>query len=235
MNSLKLLRRSFIPSLCALLILTSCKKDLKPVDAVPVGNVENSVPAYVFDWETADYMPAPPAWANTIYVPWANGAVKGFPSDIWYDYHKADGWKLVYNVFDPTKPTLQNNPFFVLYNQYRGLLRVYMYLNTNGFVTSDYLTSGLNLGPNNNSTMLNFLGQDLIDLATNKTAITKIEGTQVATGVWYASEYEMAYDPNVAAATYQQLGLNWTLKFTSITAVDLGGTVQGTLKGTITT
>jgi hypothetical protein len=218
------------------LVFFSCKKNIDQLpEAVSDGPISMyDVPAYWFDWEAGNYMPTPPGTVP-IFIPWVQGASKGFTSDIWSDIKKTDGWELVYNRFNPNEP-LSTNPFFILYNKYRGLLRIYVYVTTSGFTNSDYLTDGLNLGPNAiNSSMLNFISQDIIDFNSNKTVATQIQGTQISTGVWYASQYEIAYDPNVANATYQQLGMNYTLKWTNISIVDLQGTVQGTLKGTITT
>lgn len=208
---------------------TSCKKDFNSSISA---NGSDGIHPFPLNWETADYMPTP--FGTTILVPWANGSVKGFSPDIWYDYKSSDGWTLVYNVFNTT--SLPANPWFALYNQYRGLLRIYVYVTDNGFVASDYLTSGLNLAPNSIfSSMLNYIGQDVVDVTKNQTSISKIEPTQLATGTWYASQYEIAYDPNIATSTYQQLGLNWTLKWTSVSSISLGGTQQGTINGTIST
>lgn len=209
--------------------LTSCKKNLNNSIAV---TANDGIYPFPLNWETADYMPTPAG--ATILVPWANGSVKGFSSDIWYDYKVSDGWSLVYNVFNTS--SLPANPWFALYNKYRGLLRIYVYVTTNGFTTSNYLTSGLNLAPDAvNSSILNFIGQDLVDVSLNQSVATKIEPTQLATGTWYASQYEIAYDPQIATSTFQQLGLNWTLKWTSVSRVSLQGTEQGTLNGTIST
>lgn len=207
-----------------------CKKVL-PTN-IDLGNTENSITAYPFDWDnpSINYMPTPSG--TTILVPWANGSVRGFSDDILYDFKKNDGWELVYNVFNTS--TLQANPYFVLYNKYRGLLRIYIYVTTNGFTTSSYLTSGLRLGPNTiNSYMLNYIDQDIVDLSVKKTDVTKVEPTQLASNVWYASQYEIAYDPNVASANYQDIGLNWSLKWTNVSTINLGGGLVGSIKGTI--
>jgi hypothetical protein len=212
-------------------LMVSCKKE-KLNNSIAVKNATDGIPAFPLNWETADYMPTPSG--TTILVPWANGSVKGFSSDIWYDYNISDGWALVYNVFNTS--SLPANPWFALYNKYRGLLRIYVYVTTNGFTTSTYMTSGLNLAPNAvSSSMLNYIGQDIVNVTTNQPTISKAEPTQLATGAWYASQYEIAYDPKIATSTFQQLGLNWTLKWTSISQVSLGGTQQGTLNGTIST
>ncbi|MBD3750653.1 MAG: hypothetical protein IE931_14290 [Sphingobacteriales bacterium] len=96
-------------------VFVSCKKH-KLNNSIAIKNGTNSIPLFPFDWETADYMPTPSG--TTILVPWANGSVKGFSSDIWYDYKTSDGWSLVYNVFNTS--SLPANPWFALYNKYRG-------------------------------------------------------------------------------------------------------------------
>ncbi len=219
---------------CSLFIISflflSCKKDMNE-KIIPVLS-ENSISPYPFNWETTDYMPTPRG--TTILVPWASGSTKGFSSYIWYDYKKAEGWELVYNVFNTN--ALQANPWFAFYNRYRGILRLYVYITTNGFTTSSYITSGLNLAPNMiSSPLLNYIGQDIVTPGSSQAAATKIEPTQIASNTWYASEYEMAYDRSTGTETWQQVGLNWTLKWTSISQINLGGDVQGTVNGTMTT
>lgn len=215
-----------------LTFLTSCKKEFPNQMTVP--NEQAGITAFPLSWETIDYMPTPAG--TTILVPWANGSVKTFPSEIWYDYKNIEGWELVYNTFNTT--SLPSNPWFALYNRYRGLFRIYVYVNTNGFVNSSNLTVGLNLDPSvQNSSLLNFIAQDLVD--ANPTATKKftseIQNTQMATGAWYASQFEMAYDPGIATATFNNLGLNFYLTWSSVTTFNLAGNVQGGITGTIKT
>lgn len=216
----------------ALIFSVGCKKVSNQKIAIEEGY--NAILPFPFDWDNpnTNYMPTPAGTA--ILVPWANGSTRAFSNDILYDYSKNDGWELVYNVFNDS--ALEANPYFVLYNKYRGLLRIYVYVTTNGFTTSSYLTSGFSLGPNSiNSHMLNYIDQDVVDINIKKTAITKIEPTQLASYVWYASQYEIAYDSTISSANYQNIGLGWTLKWTNITDVSLGGGAVGSLKGTIST
>ncbi|MEO8406108.1 MAG: hypothetical protein ABI480_15980, partial [Chitinophagaceae bacterium] len=230
MRSIILPLRHLLASLLFLSLFSSCKKNISDLE-IPA-NAIAGIPAFPLTWENTDYMPTPVG--TTILVPWASGSVKGFSPDIWYDYVQADGWELVYNTFNTV--SLPNNPFFVLYNKYRGLLRYYIYITTSGFTTSSYLTTGLNLGPNSiNSPMLNYATQDIVDVSLKPVSVIKIEPTQIATGTWYAAQYEIAYDPGTSGFTYSQLGLNLTLKWTNVTQVSLGGTSVGTIKGTITT
>jgi len=222
--------------LMLIIIVSGCKKDLQKIPASSAPTAKrgvNMIPTPYFSWSTVDYMPTA-AGSAPILVPWASGAVRGFTSDILYDYLPADGWELLYNLFDPAKPT-PANPFFVLYNKYRSIIRIYVYVNNGGFQNSDYLTTGLNLGPNTiNSNMLNYAGQDITSIGVNQTITSKMEPTQIANGVWFASQYEIAYDSNIAASTYQQIGLNCTINWTNVSTISLGGTSVGTIKGSIT-
>lgn len=224
--------------LALILSFNSCKKEpnssVNNVSSNSTNNVLKSIPAFPLNWEPpTDYMPTP-IGTPPIYVPWAGGAVKGFSPEIQYDYKKSDGWELVFNVFNTT--SLQNNPYFVLYNKYKGVIRVYVYITTGGFINSSYLTSGINLGPNiKNSNMLNYIGKEIVDFNIKPVNVSQIEPSQMATGTWYALQYEIAYDPTITSSTYQELGMNWTLKWTDVTDVNLGGTVTGSMKGTITT
>lgn len=213
-------------------VFTGCTKVVD--QTIAVKDTRDGISPFPFDWDNpnTNYMPTPSG--TTILLPWANGASKGFSNDILYDYSKNDGWELVYNVFNTT--SLQANPYFVLYNKYRGLLRIYVYVTTNAFTTSTYLTSGLTLGPNAfSSHMLNYINQDIVDFNVKKNAICQIEPTQLSANTWYASQYEIAYDPLISTHTYQEVGLNWTEKWTNITQVSMGGSLVGSLNGTVGT
>ena len=184
------------------------------------------------NWENLDFMPTP--MGTQILVPWASGAARGFSSDVLYDIKQSDGWVLVYNTFNTN--ILQPNPWFALYNKYRGLLRIYMYVNSATSTPSSYLTTGLNLGPNAiNSSMLNYIGQDIVDVSQNNTTATKVEPTQIAPYTWYASQYEIAYDPKISTSTTDQINLNWFFQWTNVTTFAFSGNQYGSINGTIST
>ncbi|WP_146250454.1 hypothetical protein [Hydrotalea sandarakina] len=214
------------------MVTSGCKKDFHSSSLISV-NAKDSIHTYPLgNWENLDFMPTPSG--IQILSPWASGAVRGFSSDILYDIKQSDGWVLVYNTFNTN--ILQHNPWFALYNQYRGLLRIYMFVDDVNSLPSTYLTSGLNLGPNaNNSSMLNFIGQDLIDVSQNNTTVTKIEPTQIAINTWYASQFEIAYDPNITNTSTDQINLNWFFQWTNISTFQFSGDQYGTINGIIST
>lgn len=95
------------------------------------------------DWENISFMPTPP---NTplIPVPWQGGLGGAkIDDDIIFDYKHENGWELVYNTFSTTAS--YNPQYFMLYNKYRGLLRVYFYITLNSNYPSSNITHFLNL------------------------------------------------------------------------------------------
>ncbi len=59
-------------------------------------------------------------------VPWSDQTIQELrPPGLRYDYKKSDGWELVCNSFSDTLDSA--NPFFILYNKYRGVIRYYTY------------------------------------------------------------------------------------------------------------
>ena len=214
------------------LISIGCKKEIQNAESIPVNNTTNqaSIFPFPFNWETADYMPTPPGTA--ILVPWASGSNQLFDPAVAFDFKKNDGWQLVYNTFNTT--ALASPSYFALYNKYRGLLRIYLYLPPMPATPSTYFNHGLALSGSGNSSMLNYIGQDIIDANVKLTNTTQVERWQIqSTGGWYVMQYEIAYDPGIATTSYQTLNFIWSAKSINITEVSLYGTLSGTLKGTI--
>lgn len=80
-----------------------------------------------FDWETADWMPTPPGQPQ-IPMPWGGqGSISEFYGlEIVNDFHKKDGRVMVYSMFRDYGEKLVD-PYFMLYNIYRGTLRIYFF------------------------------------------------------------------------------------------------------------
>lgn len=229
---MKILLKGLLFIATSMLIFSSCKKDIKALESLGVDPSENKapIPPFPFAWETADYMPTPPG--ISIQVPWASGANQMFSPDIAYDFLQVDGWELVYNTFNMT--ALTSPSFFALYNKYRGLLRFYIWLPPGSPAPSTYINSGLNLSGSGTSSMLNYIAQDAVDINVNQRDNVKAEGYQLqATGGWYATQYEICYDPTISGISYQDLNMVWNTQSINLTNIELFGTQTGTLKGTI--
>jgi len=225
--------------------LSGCKKDVSDLGVVQVGQTEAAIPTPTFDWETADHMPTPPG-ATPILVPWASGSNQLFPADIAFDHKKKDGWNMVYNTFGTTHMTSPS--FFALYNKYNGILRFYLYMPPGTPVPSSYFSDGLSVSGTHPTTLLNF-SKDVVEAggvipggrvwspyANAVASITRVQNYQLqSTGAWYACQYEMAYDPNIANATQDNLNFVWNLATTNISKVELNGEENGRLSGTIGT
>ncbi len=117
---------------------SSCKKEIP--SNIAVSNTKNSIQPYSFNWETVDWMPTP-SGQSLIPPPWiGQGSISSiYDADVVNDHKASDGWVLVYNTFDPNSPGPLVNPYFMLYNKYRGLLRIYLYTTTQFVNSSTYL------------------------------------------------------------------------------------------------
>jgi hypothetical protein len=192
-----------------------------------------------FDWENIDYMPTP-ANMPKIFVPWGSGPSihSTYDPDVVIDRKAVDGWTLLYNTFNKNSATPLENPYFILYNKYRGLLRVYLYLTESFVTTSTYLKDGFTTRLANSS-ILNFMGNDIVDISKNRTFYTQIHpgslsgSAPLATKKWYMMQYEIAYDHNIGAIPYDRLPLNWEANYCDVTNFKFTGSVKGTLKAPI--
>jgi hypothetical protein len=231
---------------CMVAIATGCHKE---ADIIPNGNAlashntsQDISANYPFDWENATQMPAA-AGTTPISLPWMSQSGNYIDPAILSDYHKADGWELVYDSFGPAVvPTKDQQPagglYFALYNRFRGLMRYYLYVPPGYFGSSTQLAHGLGVYSDNStsSKMLNFESGDVVDVTGNGKGFTKTSTQSVnATGGWYAMQYEIAYDPAFSSTTYPHLGFTWDVSSVSVTDIALNGVEQGTLQGTITT
>lgn len=214
------------------IIFFSCKKEIHKDGAITSGSsTVSSVDPYPLDWQNLDFIPSP---ENVrLPMPWKAGSLSLIDADIAADNLKSDGWELVYNLF--ANFLSPNNNYFMLYNKYRGVLKIYYYLPASTSVPSNYLTHSLVLGGTNGvSSMLNFSGNDIIDITKNILYVTQAQPYQVAaSGAWYAAQFEFAYDPSVKTKSYYELNLQWLINSISVTSVVLNGKQSGSLTGTV--
>lgn len=230
--------------LAVILASPSCQTDsLEDTgSSEPISNLSKTraVPTLEFDWENADWMPTPPGQTR-IPSPWVGaGSLAAFyEMDIINDRNKSAGWELVYNTFDPNAPGALQNPYFVLYNKYRGTIRFYLYLTTQFISTSSYLQDGISVVSNQPTTLLNFLGNEVVDATVHVPQYDQIQqspsdgSSPLATNKWYMIQYELAYDPNLASIPYNQIQLKWYLNYCNVQELNLSGEQKGSIKGTI--
>ena len=119
-------------------------------------------------------------------------------------------------------------------------MRIYLFLTTSGFSPFWYLQDGISINSPHSTSMLNFLGQDLIDATVNQKIYTQNQpkprnGGLLALYRWYMMQYEIAYDQNLSQISAGDIELNWYLNYCDIENVKLGGTMQAILHGTIGT
>lgn len=200
-----------------------------------------AVPTPVMDWENLDWMPTPPS-QERIPSPWSGqgSLASTYGLDIVNDRKASDGWTLLYNTFDATAPGKLVNPYFILYNVYRGTMRIYFYVTTSFISPSSYIQDGIAVNGNTSTSILNFLGNDRVDLTKKNISRymqmqpVPLDGSSsLASKRWYLLQYELAYDPNIPNIPYNQIQLSWTMNFYNLSKINLGGGVVGKLNGII--
>lgn len=224
--------------------LLGCSDNLYVDEQLPESEETHLTRAVVpedFDWETVDYMPTP-AGQTKIPVPWIGqgSLASSYSIDVINDHKKTDGWVMLYSTFTDKGTSPLQNPYFILYNKYRGLMRVYLYITTQFVTTSSYLQDGLSVNTTRGDIkLLNFLGREAVDGTSSRTSYQQIQpapmdgSRPLATNKWYMMQYELAYDPNISSIPYNDIRLVWNANYMNVSSISLGGDVQGTIKGVI--
>jgi hypothetical protein len=233
-----------ITMVCLALNMLSCQEngimDDQTLSTLSPSSQTRSVIPDTFDWENADWMPTP-SGQSRIPTPWVGqGSLASmFGLDVINDRKKSDGWELMYNTFTKNAPGNLENPYFVLYNKYRGLLRIFLYTTTQFISPSTYLQDGISVISNQKTTLLNFLGSEFVDGSKERSSYQQMQpapsdgSMPLASNKWYMMQYEMAYDPNISKIPYNQVQLNWDVNYYNVENINMGGEIQGTINGTI--
>lgn len=233
-----------ILAICLVGFFTSCQEETigpETPTTVMVNSSKNAISPYVFNWEdpNLNFFPYPTNQPQ-IPPPWtgAGGLASSVSSDVLDDRKASDGWEMIYNTFHPT--IWNANPYFMLYNKYRGLLRIYLYVNSvNNIIESSYLQSGLTTAVN--TSLLNFSETEIVDVTKNKVRVDRVEpkpytGSPTSNFRWYFFQYEMAYDQlllPVPPSSTNGPQFSFYLNTINVTEIGLGGTLKANVNGTI--
>ena len=194
-----------------------------------IDNIGYVTDGKAFDWETVDQMPTPKGQSR-ISIPWTGQGALMQPIDVVNDHKKADGWTLLYTSFtnETTLPRLEN-PFFALYNKYRGIMRVYLYLTERNVDGTAYMQDALTVQANgSNVKLLNFMGSEVTDgsYCCNRHAQLEpanwIGGVNLNEGCWYMMQYELAYDPSLQALNSDSVRLVLDICQRNVATADVG-------------
>lgn len=179
---------------------------------------------FIFDWEQATTMPVPPG-QPAVPMPWSDLTIRNYDPGLRYDFKKSDGWELVYNTFHDSIVRFGRN--MVLYNKFRGLYRFYTY-NPKDVSSSlnefRWLANEVSLySPGNNSPLINFAGQFIVDVDVNSSTASLAEPWHLQEGAWYISQFEVAYDQHAANLKYPNSVFSWDFAFGRIDDLQLNG------------
>jgi hypothetical protein len=171
---------------------------------------------------------------NSILKPWANGISLLYDPVIRYDFRSIDGWSLLYNNFDPTKP-LPSPAFFGLYNKYRGILRLYYYIPSNGYTYSNFIEEYVRTSPGDAATTLfSSANTEIIDPSTPRNFSESIKPYAIPSfGGWYVTQLQLAYDKDLSSKHFTDFNLLEDANYWSVSDELLEGTSVGSAKGEI--
>jgi hypothetical protein len=215
---------------------TTATPTVIPLTFIPAPPTKALDPNYAFDLDNAQVMPSQ-AGAAAIPAPWAATAVGAYSADIRNDHKQADGWELLYTLF--SADSAPNTNYFVTYNKYRGVMRLYYYLNqgVTGNTLAAYraLASSLYLRGRQAGTspLFNFAGQSVIDMAKNADFVSSLDTQPLANGTWYITQYELAYDQNIVSKDYTTTAFTWQLNSSQLTGLSLNGVGLTSLPGSL--
>lgn len=143
------------------------------------------------------------------------------------------------NTFETKAPGPLVNPYFILYNKYRGIMRIFLYTTTQFISPSTYLQDGISIISNHKSSLLNFMGEAIVDGSKNKETYSQMQpapddgSLPLASNKWYMMQYELAYDEQIAQLPYNSIQLNWYMNYYNVEKIDLNGDFVGTIKSAI--
>lgn len=240
---MKTLKKNRLFLVLCLIVFFSCKNDVIEQSFIheSMPDTRSVMPDY-FDWENADWMPTPTS-QTPIPVPWVGqGSLSSlYGLDVLNDRKASEGWSLVYSTFTTNGNSSLINPYFILYNRYRGIMRIFLYTTTQFVAPSTYLQDGLTIVSNHSTSLLNFLGTDMVDATSNRSSYQQVQpappdgSMPLASNKWYMMQYELAYDPDMASLPYNEIQLSWNMNYYNIDSISLGGKLVGSVNGTVGT
>lgn len=224
------------------LIPYSCTDSITPENEVAyITKSAKSIVSPTLDWENVDWMPTPMGQPR-IPSPWSGqGSIAStWGVDVMNDRFSKDGWILLYNTFETDWGPLVN-PYFILYNKYNGVLRIYVYITTQFLYPTSYIQDGIALISNHKLKTLEFNGNAWVDTRFHdyKMSYSQIQpaamdgSLPLASNKWYMLQYEMQYDGTTGTYNSDEVYLSWYLNFFNVQTVSLGGKVEGSIKSAV--
>lgn len=225
-------------SLILLVILNGCQKDDFQKFEKATNTKDNQkidliqkIPSPSFEWENVDFIQNPDGTPSQILLPWVFQSPNiGVPNSFKaYTHPRNDGWKLLYNTFGVTGA---EHKFFALYNQFTGIVRLFYYYQLPGDGSKVFYGLKTILP----SVSLSGLSYDTnpMQVNTSEETWTSIAGSAgLAQNNWYATEYQMYYDPTFANYANNQQYFEFFMWKSTITQASFTGTQVGTIGGSI--
>ena len=89
------------------------------------GNSDTKSMSFLKDWENCEKVLISGS-SEPKYLPWVSYGKSDIPEDIMLDCKKANGWEMAFCCLND--PAADKTRYFGLYNRYKGILRIFMYI-----------------------------------------------------------------------------------------------------------
>ncbi len=133
--------------------------------------------SFLKDWESCKEIYVN-GLTEPVYLPWAGVAKNDIPDDVVDDHIKNDGWEMAFCCLnDPRAPQTR---YFGLYNRYRGILRIFMYI-PNASAYGNELAFEINSGASIKNGYP-FFNAMMYGIPANKPYTSWTQGMDLATG-----------------------------------------------------
>lgn len=154
---------------------------------VNANNTSITNPTLLTDWEnlkTVVLNTSTPTDKKTATLPWENGAVSLMPESHRKDIKKEDGWTMLLHTFKNYGED-ENSCYMIFYNRFRGVLKVFYYLDKTPTPNNNFLWK-MQTDNNQNSSLFNtdpIFAQTLDSLPKNNSMILSNLGDTPTNGV----------------------------------------------------
>jgi len=218
---------------------TGCPVNTVSTNPASYSNSSDPTGARSWNWMTEDYTiyytqngqgttGFPVAVRSPFYELISNPNTLHFVDPVIKDFLPADGWELLSRNFGSSAQGI-NNPYFMLYNRYTGIIRVFANLRNSGNVSANIASVTLGFGGDRRTALFNQLGE-----ATNavsnfeKYARTAATNEYVNSGVndnyfWLWADFVSLYDPCTCGVESELI-----LEIRLITETEVNLSVNGT-------
>jgi hypothetical protein len=192
-------------------------------------------PNYCKTWAARVTSPASAKGILDMAAPWSrsNSAIL-VKIGAMQDYTKAKGWVLLKKDFGCATAAVKH-PYFILYNRFQGLMRVYVYLNNEAETYNGAIVTMENSSNQSRSIAILSGSEGLMKtpedylnnpMGRNEIFNYVIKSNQIGQNQWVVGEFRPEFDPNVKNPSYYGNAIAFSVYGTKDSNVKLAGNIE---------